>query len=261
MYRTVSTSFWTDAKVVDDFTPEDRYFYLYLFTNPHTNLCGCYEISIRQMVNETGYSRESIENLLKRFEDFHKVIKYSKETKEVLILNWSKHNWTKSEKYIKGLEAGVKKVKNDEFKSFLINKIYGIDTVSNGIYRASYGMDITNTNTNTNSNSNSNTLSDRFEKLWGIYPRKQGKRAAFESYKRAVKDGATDEEIEAGIMAYKDYIDKSGIEQRYVKQGATFFSQRAWTDDFTPMRTKEKYEQSVDDVDQWGARYEQQNYG
>ena len=29
-YRNVSTSFWEDNKVVDDFTPEDKYIYLYL---------------------------------------------------------------------------------------------------------------------------------------------------------------------------------------------------------------------------------------
>ncbi|MFR8334921.1 MAG: hypothetical protein ACLU9S_23255 [Oscillospiraceae bacterium] len=28
--------------------------YLYCMTNPHTNLCGCYEVSIKQMANETG---------------------------------------------------------------------------------------------------------------------------------------------------------------------------------------------------------------
>ena len=59
IYRTVSMSFWTDNKVTDDFTPEDRYFYLYLFTNPHTNLCGCYEISIKQIANEMGYSKDT----------------------------------------------------------------------------------------------------------------------------------------------------------------------------------------------------------
>ena len=47
IYRNVQTSFWTDVKIADDFNPEDRYFYLYLFTNPHTNLCGCYEVSVR----------------------------------------------------------------------------------------------------------------------------------------------------------------------------------------------------------------------
>ena len=41
VFRTISNSFWTDSKVDDTFTPEDKYFYLYLLTNPHTNICGC----------------------------------------------------------------------------------------------------------------------------------------------------------------------------------------------------------------------------
>ena len=59
-YRLVQLSFWTDSKVIDDFTPEDRYFYLYLMTSPHTNLSGCYEISLKQMSDETGYSKETV---------------------------------------------------------------------------------------------------------------------------------------------------------------------------------------------------------
>lgn len=67
-YRNISMDFWTDSKVVDDFTPEDRYIYLYCMTNPHTNLCGCYEVSIKQIANETGYNNDSVERLLKRLD-------------------------------------------------------------------------------------------------------------------------------------------------------------------------------------------------
>ena len=42
--RVVDTSFWTDDKVLE-FTPEDRYFMLYLLTNPHTTQLGIYSIS------------------------------------------------------------------------------------------------------------------------------------------------------------------------------------------------------------------------
>ena len=49
IYRNVRLSFWTDNKVIDEFTPEDKYFYLYLLTNPQTNLCGCYETSYKSM--------------------------------------------------------------------------------------------------------------------------------------------------------------------------------------------------------------------
>lgn len=119
IYRTVSMTFWTDPKVTDDFTPEDRYFYLYLFTNPHTNLSGCYEISLKQMSTETGYSKDSIENLLKRFEKVHDVIRYCTETKEILLLNWHKYNWTESPKFRKPLEKEIQAIKDNYFREYL----------------------------------------------------------------------------------------------------------------------------------------------
>lgn len=240
-------SFWTDSKIIDDFTPEDRYFYLYLFTNPHTNLCGCYEISFRQMVVEVGYSRESIENLVRRFEEYHKVISYSKETKEILLLNWWKHNWTKSDKYVAALKSEIEKVKEPAFRSYLYDALFkqgcSVEPVAE---KAQPQRD---------------TLAERFDALWKLYPRKQGKKAAFESYKRAVKAGATDEEIKNGISAYRQYIGESQIDAQYVKQGSTFFAQRAWTDDWTPIRKRDKYAQRIDDVSNWGKQFEEQTCG
>lgn len=134
IYRTVSMSFWTDSKVVDDFTPEDKYFYLYLFTNPHTNLCGCYELSIKQVELETGYSKDAIYNLIKRFESVHDVVRYSKKTKEILLINWSKYNWTTSDKFRKPLARELENIKERKFREYLVsvfngeNKKYPIDT-------------------------------------------------------------------------------------------------------------------------------------
>ena len=70
-YRSVYTTFWTDTKVSDDFTPEDKYFMLYCLTNNYTNLCGCYEISIKQMAIDTGYNEETI----KKYYDLYKKLK------------------------------------------------------------------------------------------------------------------------------------------------------------------------------------------
>lgn len=130
IYRSVQMTFWTDAKVVDNFTPEDRYFYLYLLTNPHTNLCGCYEISFKQISDETGYTKEVVERLLDRMENVHNVIRYSKITKELLMINWSKFNWTKSDKFRKPLLAEIESVKELAFKNFLIGLYKDDDTVS-----------------------------------------------------------------------------------------------------------------------------------
>lgn len=129
IYRQVQMSFWTDTKVADDFTPEDKYFYLYLFTNPHTNLCGCYEISLQQISNETGYNKDSIERLINRMETTHGVIRYSKETKELLILKWHKYNWTKSQDFRKPLLREIEAVKRDDFRQYLMSLYDGVETV------------------------------------------------------------------------------------------------------------------------------------
>lgn len=118
-YRTLHTSFWTDSKVSNDFTPEDRYFYMYLLTNPSMNLSGCYEISVRKMAFETGYSSETVNKLLSRMEDVHKVISYSRETNEILLFNFKKYNWTKSQKYLIGLRSHIDNVKYGPFKVYL----------------------------------------------------------------------------------------------------------------------------------------------
>ena len=227
IYRNVLMSFWTDAKIADDFTPEDRYFYLYLFTNPHTNLCGCYEISIKQVVNETGYSRETIDNLLKRFESTHNVIRYSKDTKEVLLLNWYKYNWTNSEKFRKPLYREIESIKCDAFRAYLTG-IVDADTVCIPYV---YPMDTTDTVTDTVT-VKPKQLKQEFENLWAIYPKKQGKDKAYGYYERARKNGTTYEEVLNGINAYKTYIRLSETDMQYVKQGSTFFSQKAWQDEY-----------------------------
>lgn len=118
-YRVVSPGFWNDTKVVDMFTPEDRYFMLYLLTNPHTTLLGCYEISIKQISAETGYTRDTIYNLIARFTEQYKILDYSEKDKEILIKNWSKYNWSRSPKTKTAIEKSIGYVKCERFRAYL----------------------------------------------------------------------------------------------------------------------------------------------
>lgn len=132
IYRNIQMSFWTDSKITDDFTPEEKYLYLYLMTNPHTNLAGCYEISIKQAISETGYSADKIMKLIDQLEKVQNIIRYSKDTKEILLMNWNKYNWTNSEKFRKPLAEELKNIKDSDFKRYLIAIFNGdenIDTV------------------------------------------------------------------------------------------------------------------------------------
>ncbi|MED1412837.1 MULTISPECIES: DnaD domain-containing protein [Bacillus] len=113
IFRQVHTSFWNDVKVQEDFTPEDKYFFLYLLTNPQTKQIGVYQITKKQMAFETGYSHETIKALMQRFEDYHKLIKYDNETRELVIFNWGKYNLKKAGKPVEDLiEKELKDVKN-----------------------------------------------------------------------------------------------------------------------------------------------------
>lgn len=150
VYRNISMDFWTDSKVVDDFTPEDRYFHIYILTNPHTNLCGCYEVSLKQIANETGYNTDTVLRLIDRFQNVHRTLEYCKETKEILILNWYKYNWTASPKLDTPLLKDIESIKSERFRNYVgdlynqrkpaIPYRYPMDTVSIGY---GYPMDTT----------------------------------------------------------------------------------------------------------------------
>lgn len=123
IYRNVHMSFWTDSKVTDDFTPEDKLFFLYVMTNPKTSLCGCYECSKKQMSRDLGYSQETISNILYRMDKIHNSVKYNEETKEVLILNWGKYNWKNSPKVLDGAYKGATQIKSGAFKYYVLQEM------------------------------------------------------------------------------------------------------------------------------------------
>lgn len=76
------------------------------------------------------------------------------------------------------------------------------------------------------------SLSDEFEELWKLYPRKAGKKKAFESYKRSRKNGATFDQVKDGIQGYVESIKRNGTPKQYVLMGQTFFNQERWSDEF-----------------------------
>lgn len=102
-------------------------------------------------------------------------------------------------------------------------------------------IDYSETSTETTNNNKSPSkeaakvsLKNRFEELWERYPtgRKQGKEKAFNSYKKAIKDGVTDEIILNGLNAYKKQIEFQKTETQYIKQGSTWFNGKCWNDEY-----------------------------
>ncbi|MED1089715.1 DnaD domain protein [Bacillus paramycoides] len=146
-YRHVRTTFWSDPKVTEEMTPEDRYFYLYLMTNEHTTQIGVYTITRKQMAFELGYSIESAKALLDRFTKHHELIVYNEETRELCILNWGKYNLIKGGKPVEDcIQKELKTIKDLSLVKLVLDRttneslvkkisiMVGIDDTHNDTY-------------------------------------------------------------------------------------------------------------------------------
>ena len=85
-------SFWTDRKIDEEFSADEKYLYLFFLTNPMTNLCGCYEIGRKQIANMTGFDMKKVKSVMGKLQSDQKVILYSDDTGELLLVNWHKYN-------------------------------------------------------------------------------------------------------------------------------------------------------------------------
>ena len=77
------------------------------------------------------------------------------------------------------------------------------------------------------------SLSKKFEKIWSIYPRKEGKNKAYVSYNSWIKGKnyagkkvkLSDEDMIYAIKIYNYEIKRNSLEPQYIKMGSTFFNE------------------------------------
>jgi len=137
VYRQLQISFWQDAFVLD-LTPEEKFFYIYLLSNSKTSQCGIYELPKRIIETETGYNRETVDKLLKRFKEYNK-IEYNDDTKEIMIINWIKYNFISSKNTLMCMNKELKEIKNKGFVKLLYSLCteygYPIEQIFKGLDR------------------------------------------------------------------------------------------------------------------------------
>ena len=144
--RLIDTELWNNEQIVEDFTSDDKYFWLYLLTNPHGSICGVMKYAPAIMGRDMGLHKDTIENLVYRFENNYKLIVVDKETKELLILNWYKWNWSTSDKLLQSVFNSKETIKSEYIKNLVQERIdmvsekkqedtvsigYGYPTISN----------------------------------------------------------------------------------------------------------------------------------
>ena len=244
--RVVSTGFWEDSMVVNEFSPEDKYFMLYLLTNPHTSQLGIYRLVPKLAAFELGYSTETVMVLLERFETKYGIIKFSKETSEVAIKNFLKHSIIKGGKPVMDcLLKEEREVKDKSLLTYIYDSINDIDTLNITVKEYLEHININNNNNNNNDNENERIVAcdflrfsddssssddgknikkeieDVFESLWKLYPRKLGKGSIKPKTKERIYRIGYDN-MKKCIERYKSSV--AGKDEQYIQYGSTFFN-------------------------------------
>lgn len=160
--RYLDTKFWDDTYIVS-LDPIEKLIFIYLLTNPLTNICGIYETSLRRIGFDTGIEQAMILNILKRFEEDDKV-KYQKGY--IALKNFTKYQ-ANNEKINKGIVSLLKGIPVELVKWVNIDfKRLGVkeDSLYKGLDRTSRDLNYVNDNVNDNVNVKSDILSSTDKK-------------------------------------------------------------------------------------------------
>lgn len=100
--RMINTRFWDD-----DYTANldqiEKLMFLYFLTNPATEICGIYELPLKNIATDTGIEKDMVENILKRFKRDKKVFYLNG---WVAVTNFIFHQ-NLNPSVVKGIENGL----------------------------------------------------------------------------------------------------------------------------------------------------------
>lgn len=118
--RYISTSFWDD-EWIQSLDPSEKLLYLYLMTNPLTNIAGVYKITERRISFDTGFNLDTIRHIFAKFQKSGKVFRYKE---YIAIPSWPKHQrWEKSSKTRVGIDIVLASLEPEVVK-FLVEIRY-----------------------------------------------------------------------------------------------------------------------------------------
>ena len=86
--RPVPVDFWLKQDVNESYSLDDKLVYVYLIANEHTQQLGIYRITFKTISNELNMPIERVEQSMFNLEYRFNIIRYSKRTNEVAILDY-----------------------------------------------------------------------------------------------------------------------------------------------------------------------------
>ena len=231
VFRNVKTAFWTDRKVLNEMSPEDKYFFLYLLTNPQATQIGIYEFVPKSAAFYLGYSVEAVVVLLDRFQNKYDMIRYSNDTGEIAIKNYMLHSIIKGGKPVMDcLKKEASQIKDKSLLWYVIKHIEGKTTLNETVKSfISYIKEKEEEKDKDKDKdkeryvdiSLQDKIDENFELLWSLYPRKKGKNSVSKKAKKeAYKIGY--DHMARAIDRYAKENEKT--DPQYIMYGSSFFN-------------------------------------
>lgn len=115
-----STAFWEDAWI-SNLDATEKYFYIYLFTNPRSNIIGLFPLPERRICFDTGLGSETVKTLLNKFQDDYKKIHYDHEW--IFVKNKIKFQNLNNSKIKKGILNLFNSINSDRFKTAFMDNL------------------------------------------------------------------------------------------------------------------------------------------
>lgn len=209
--RIVNDSFWTDP-YIEDLDPSEKLLFIYLITNPLCNIAGVYEIKLKRIAYETGFDKEMVERILKRFGKDKKIIL---KDSWIIISNFIKNQST-NPSVLRGIERILKDLPPSVLQAVTASP-------QAGTYLTLLNLTLPNS---TLPNSTDLTETDSFEIFWKVYPKKEMKKKSQEIWKQ--------KKISTHLNSILEFIEKAKKTDRwkagFIKQPTTFLNNECWND-------------------------------
>lgn len=239
--RQVDTIFWRDGYTAN-LDPSEKLVFLYLLTNPDTNISGIYQIPLKTIAADTGFDKEIISLIMNRFEK-DKKIKY--ENGWVAFKNFIKHQNEKSPKIVEGIKSEMLKAPESLRRWVQDNEnLEGIDTLSHLN---------SNINSNLNINSKSKELSGvqiiEFESFWKMYDKKVNRIKCEKLWQKINPDS-----YNIIITHVADYV-KSTPDKKFRKDPGTYLYNQCWNDEIISGSNKPEKPEYSDNLKRLEEKY------
>lgn len=207
--RYVNTRIWDDD-YFSNLDPIEKLLFLYLLTNSSTEICGVYEIPLKNIAVDTGIDKEMVEKVLIRFASNDKIY-YIKGY--IAIKNFIKHQ-TINPSIKRGIESGLNKVPLEVLDRLGTEWRQYVDSLPD--IKSNYNLIKSN-------------LITSFDSFWEEYPRKVGKEIARSKWAKL-----TDQERELALKELPNHKKSTGWNKdggQFIPHPTTWINQKRWNDE------------------------------